>query len=86
MWIVKTLGRRTCNRQTGKGVDRVYSVNGAFITQDLETAVDEAIEVLRDEMGGRAVVSIPVAVYKAPVRPQLTEEYWNGTWKLEVTA
>lgn len=81
MWIVKTLGRRTRN-----GVDRVYSVNGAFITQDLEKAAEEAIEVFKDEM--RATYDLlpayPVIKNINPdIRPQDRPEYWAGAWKPE---
>lgn len=82
MWIVKTLGRRTRN-----GVDRVYSVNNAVMTSDLEDAVDAAFDVLREEMSGRTTVErlleTPAVVTRKAPAPQETAEYWNGTWKPE---
>lgn len=74
MWIVKTLGRRTRN-----GVDRVYSVNGAVITQDLEEAADAAIDVLRVEMAGDKFERI---YGPAPTRPPVLHDlpgYWDGS-------
>lgn len=85
MWIVKTLGRRT-----RAGIDRVYSVNGAFVTQDLEEAADAAIEALKEEIAGNVLTSpyviLPMqtmmALAKREQRPQDTADYWNctGAW------
>jgi hypothetical protein len=78
MWIVKTLGRRTRN-----GVDRVYSVNGVFITQDLNEAADAAIDVLREEMAGDKFERVHgPAPKRAPMLHDLPG-YWDGTLTTE---
>lgn len=79
MWIVKTLGRRTRN-----GVDHVYSVNGSFITSDMDAAIDEAFECLREQMSASNVQAILEAPVAAPaVRLQDNPDYWNGTLEQE---
>ena len=80
MWIVKTLGRRTRN-----GVDRVYSVNGTFITQDLDDAAEAAIEAMKQEIAGNTMHTLP-PLPKADVAPQERADYWNGTWRLELAS
>lgn len=78
MWIVKTLGRRTRN-----GVDRVYSVNGAVITQDLEEAADAAIEVLRVEMAGDKFERVHGPAPQRPPALHSMPGYWDGTLTTE---
>lgn len=78
MWIVKTLGRRT-----RAGIDRVYSVNGVFITQDLDEAADAAIDVLREEMAGDKFERVHgPAPKRAPMLHDLPG-YWDGTLTTE---
>lgn len=78
MWIVKTLGRRTRN-----GVDRVYSVNGAVITQDLEEAAEAAIDVLRVEMAGDKFESVYGHKGDREHHVHSLPGYWDGTLTTE---
>jgi hypothetical protein len=78
MWIVKTLGRRTRN-----GVDRVYSVNGAVITQDVEEAADAAIDVLREEMAGDKFERIYGHKGNQVHHVHSLPGYWDGTLTTE---
>lgn len=78
MWIVKTLGRRTRN-----GVDRVYSVNGVYFQADLEKAVDDAIEVFKDEMAGDKFERVYGHKGDRVHHIHSLPGYWDGTMTTE---